>query len=118
MSPRRERRRALVLGLGRFGGGCAAARFLADRGFTVRIADRADAGSLERSVASLSDVEGLEWCLGREDEAVLDEVDLIVVNPAVPNGHALLHTARVRRIPQTQEVDLFLDAYPGPASCS
>src|SRR5690606_27308198 len=78
--PRGDGRRALVLGLGRFGGGVEAARFLARRGWRLRVADRATEASLADSVRALGGL-GVEWRLGSDDEAVLDDVELVVVNP-------------------------------------
>lgn len=104
--------RALVLGLGRFGGGIGAARFLAGQGHAVRIADKADATALADSVRALAGVD-LEWCLQREDAALLDGVDTLVVNPAIPDQHPLLAAARARGLPVTQEVELLLAHYPG-----
>lgn len=108
-------RHALILGLGRFGGGREAARFLHRRGARLRIVDGAPASSLSESVAALEDLDGVEWRLGEAAPAVelLDGIDLMVVNPAVPPRHPLLLEARRRGLPTTQEVDLFLDAYPG-----
>lgn len=109
----RPGQRALVLGLGRFGGGREAVRFLAREGVAVRIADRSKGPDLDESRATLADVDGLDWQLGREDEALLDGVDLVVVNPAIPDQHPLLAAARARGVALTQEVNLFLEAYPG-----
>jgi UDP-N-acetylmuramoylalanine--D-glutamate ligase len=78
----------------------------------VRVADRADAGSLAASVAALADL-GIEWCLSREDERLLDGVERVVVNPAIPDEHPLLAAARARGIACTQEIELFLADYPG-----
>ena len=104
---------ALVLGLGRFGGGREAVRFLHRRGHCVRIADKSAGADLEESRQALADLTDLDWQLGREDEGLLDGIGLLVVNPAVPDEHPLLQAARARGIPQTQEVNLFLEHYPG-----
>jgi UDP-N-acetylmuramoylalanine--D-glutamate ligase len=106
-------RKALVLGLGRFGGGTAAARFLHRRGAAIRIADRSSGPDLDHSRQSLQDLAGVDWQLGREDEDLLAGIDLLVVNPAIPDQHPLLAAARRRGIELTQEVSLFLAHYPG-----
>jgi UDP-N-acetylmuramoylalanine--D-glutamate ligase len=103
----------LVHGLGRFGGGREAVRYLARRGCRVRIADKSAGDDLLAVKGAMHDLPGLDWQLGREDEALLDGIDLFVANPAVPDHHALLTAARQRGIPVTQEADLFLAAYPG-----
>ncbi|MCC6671349.1 MAG: UDP-N-acetylmuramoyl-L-alanine--D-glutamate ligase [Planctomycetes bacterium] len=106
-------RRALVLGLGRFGGGQEAAAFLLRRGWRVRIADRAPAETLREAAAALAEHEAIEWQLGREDEELLAGVDLLVVNPAVGLQHPLVLAATRMGIPISQEVNLFLEHYPG-----
>lgn len=111
--PMTKKTTALVLGLGRFGGGVAAARFLARRGYTVRIADRSSGPDLDHSRAQLADLPGIDFQLGREDEALLEGVDLLVVNPGIPDQHPLLAAATRRGVARTQEVNLFLEHYPG-----
>jgi len=103
----------LVHGLGRFGGGREAVRFLARAGCRVRIADKSAGEDLQSVRTAIGDFEGLDWQLGREDEALLDGIDLFVANPAIPDHNPLLHAARARGVAITQEVDLFLAAYPG-----
>lgn len=109
---------ALVHGLGRFGGGREAVRYLANAGWTVRIADKSAGDDLQAVRAALADVASrnggsLDWQLGREDEALLDGVELFVANPGVPDHNPLLQAARTRGLPMAQEVDLFLADYPG-----
>lgn len=106
-------RRALILGLGRFGGGREAARFLLRRGWRLRIADRATDQDLAVEVEALSGQGEIEWRLGCETPDLLDDIDHLVVNPGVPPGHALLVEAQRRGLFCTQEVELFLDNFPG-----
>lgn len=114
-----RRRRALVLGLGRFGGGVASVRYLGRLGYRVRVCDSANAEALRASVANLvanpSLAERLEWRLGEpgDDPRLLEGVDLLVCNPGVPNHHPLLEYARLGGVEITQEVNLFLESYPG-----
>lgn len=103
----------LVHGLGRFGGGREAVRWLARAGYRVRIADKSAGDDLLAVQQALADLPALEWQLGREDEGLLAGVRWFVVNPAVPDQHPLLAAARQRGIACTQEVDLFLAHYPG-----
>lgn len=105
--------RVLVHGLGRFGGGQQAVRHLWRRGCQVVVADRSAAADHVATQKALRDLHGVDWQLGREDEGLLDGIDVLVVNPAVPDAHPLLQAARARGIQLTQEVDLFLAAYPG-----
>jgi UDP-N-acetylmuramoylalanine--D-glutamate ligase len=105
--------KVLILGLGRFGGGTATVRYLASMGYRVRVADHADPRTLRESVAALANLPRLEFCLGRDDDFLLDGVDLVVCNPAIPPKHRLLARATTMGIPVTQEINLFLSAYPG-----
>lgn len=75
--------RTVVMGLGRFGGGVAAARHLATRGADVLATDL---GSGETLAGAIADLEGLPIRFRLEGHAVEDfaDADLVVVNPAVP----------------------------------
>jgi UDP-N-acetylmuramoylalanine--D-glutamate ligase len=103
----------LVHGLGRFGGGREALRFLAKRGCRMRVADKSAGDDLQAVRHALRDLPDIDWQLGREDEDLLDGVSVLLANPAVPDHHPLLVAARRRELAVTQEVDLFLAAYPG-----
>ena len=105
--------RALILGLGRFGGGREATRFLLRRGFRVRVADRASADELRGEVDALDRDGEIDWRLGCESPDLLDDVDLVVVNPALRDDHPLLTAAREREVALTQETNLFLENFPG-----
>ncbi len=102
-------RRFTVMGLGRHGGGVAAARWLAQQGAQVTVTDVAEAQSLASSVAALGEVPIAHWVLGRHDEADFADADAIVVNPAVRPNHPLLAIARAHGVPITSEIELFLD---------
>ena len=104
--------RALVHGLGRFGGGLEATRRLRRLGCAVRVVDRSDAADLREVADAFGDAQ-VDWRLGSEDLALLDDVDLVVTSPAVPDHSPLLREARRRSLPTTQECELFLAAYPG-----
>ena len=106
-------RSVLLLGLGRFGGGVAAARYLLEEGAHVRVGDRCDPALLRASMARLGDHARVEWCLGREDRGLLRDVDLVVANPAVPADNPLLLASQEGGVEVTQEVNLFLETYPG-----
>jgi UDP-N-acetylmuramoylalanine--D-glutamate ligase len=89
----------LVLGLARSGE--AAALALARRGVRVVGVDRngeLDAGRLRES--------GVEVVLGAEDPALVDDVDLLVKSPGIPNEAALVAAARARGVAIWSEVEL------------
>src|SRR5439155_6040906 len=86
------RGRALVIGLAR--SGQAAALALARRGIAVRAADR----SAEIEAGRLAEA-GVEVVLGNEEEARVQDVDLVVKSPGVPGEAPPAAAARARGIP-------------------
>ena len=106
-------KKALILGLGRFGGGQQAARYLLRHGWALRISDRSRDAELREAVDGLGGSGDVEPCLGREDTELLRDVNLVVVNPAVPPENPVLQEALRRGTEVTQEASLFLDHYPG-----
>ena len=87
--------RAVVMGIGRFGGGVAAVRHLVGRGANVLATDVAEAETLDSSLAELGDIE-VEYHLGGHRMADFEEADLVIVNPAVPRpwNNPFLEAAR------------------------
>jgi UDP-N-acetylmuramoylalanine--D-glutamate ligase len=104
--------RATVMGLGRHGGGAAAARYLAERGAIVTVTDLADAASLAESTAALADVPIERFALGGHREEDFTNADLVVVNPAVRPDNRIVELARNSAARITSEIELFLDACP------
>lgn len=105
--------RVLVVGLGRFGGGVAAARYFVERGDTVRVTDMQGADKLAASVAEIAPL-GVELRLGGHDPADYDAADVIVVNPAVPFDDPLIARARARGKEIVTEIGLTLRRLAGP----
>ncbi len=103
---------ATVMGLGRFGGGVAATRFLAQHGASVVVTDLRSAESLNDSLAAIHDISLTRLALGGHPEDVLENCQLLIVNPAVPPDHPLVALARSRRIEVTTEIELFLRHNP------
>lgn len=96
-----------VMGLGRFGGGLGAVRFLVARGASVTVTDLLSAEDLAEPLSKLTDCPVEAYHLGGHiDEDFLD-ADLIVVNPAVPPSNPFLARAREACIPLTSEMSLF-----------
>ncbi len=107
-------RKVTIMGLGHFGGGVEAARWLARRGARVTVTDLADRTTLAESLAALDGEPIAEFHLGGHREEDFRHADLIVVNPAVRPGNPFLEMAAERHIPRTTEVGLFLHACPAP----
>jgi len=100
------------MGLGHFGGGVAAARWLARQGAEVTVTDRADERALADSLAALRDEPIARFHLGGHREADFRHTDLVVVNPAVRPGSRFLEIAREAGVSLTSEIELLLQACP------
>ncbi|HUY33772.1 MAG TPA: UDP-N-acetylmuramoyl-L-alanine--D-glutamate ligase [Pirellulales bacterium] len=105
-------RRVTVLGLGRHGGGVAAARWLARQGAVVTVTDLADEAALADSLAELADEPIFRYRLGGHDARDVHEAELVVVNPAVKPGNPLVKTALDAGAAITSETELFLARCP------
>jgi UDP-N-acetylmuramoylalanine--D-glutamate ligase len=105
--------RVTVMGLGRHGGGVAAARWLAEAGASVTLTDLADEAALADSLAKLADVPIAAVHLGGHRESDLIDAELIVVNPAVRPDDPYVSAARQSGVKITSEIELFLAACRG-----
>jgi len=105
--------RATVMGLGRFGGGVAAARWLARAGAQVTVTDTAPPERLAPSLRALSDVPIKDYVLGGHRDEDFLRTDLVVVNPAVRPGSAWVEMAQSAGAKTTSETELFLEACRG-----
>jgi UDP-N-acetylmuramoylalanine--D-glutamate ligase len=106
-------RRVTVMGLGRHGGGVAAARWLAEQGALVTVTDNADEPALADSLAALQGVPITRYQLGGHREDDFTATERIVVNPAVRPDSPFIAAARAAGVPLTSEVEIFLDRCPG-----
>jgi UDP-N-acetylmuramoylalanine--D-glutamate ligase len=95
---------ALVVGAAR--SGVALALHLTAEGAKVRVADRKPATELQSTLSQIP--RSVELRLGGYDSSVLDGVEVVYASPGVPWDSDLLHEARVRGIPVSSEIDLFL----------
>lgn len=99
---------ALVMGLGRFGGGLGVTRYLLQSGARVTLNDQADADTLAEPLRELGTHKKLTIALGGHDPDLLDGIDLLVVNPAVPRPweHPFIRAAQDRGIRITTEIEI------------
>lgn len=104
--------RAVVLGLGRFGGGVGAVRFLAQGGASVVVTDQSDEEALRPSLDELLDVPDIRYRLGGHDEADFRHADIVVANPAVRPDHPMLAAAREAGATVTTEIALLIERLP------
>ena len=109
-----EDKQAIVMGLGRFGGGLGATRYLLNRGVRVLVTDRATEAELEGPVRALRDEfagDKLRFVLGGHDEVSFENTDLLIVNPAVPEPwkNDFLRQAQECGLVVCTEIELLLD---------
>lgn len=104
--------RATIMGLGHFGGGTTAARWLAEQGATVTVTDTADEAALADSLPLLADVPIAAFHLGGHCEEDFRSADLIVVNPAVRPNSPWLDMARKSGARLCTELELFMEHCP------
>ena len=97
------------MGLGSFGGGAGAVRYLANLGARVVVTDQRSAPSLARTLEELADLP-VEFVLGGHRREDFESAEIVVVNPAVRPDHPLLQGARGTGALVTSEMELFLEA--------
>ncbi len=104
-------RSVLVMGLGAFGGGAGAARYLAERGARVRATDQRAAHELGPALEQLAGLP-VEFTLGEHRRADFERAELVIANPAVAPSDPLLARARAAGARISSEIELFLEACP------
>ncbi len=104
-------KRVLVQGLGRFGGGIAVSKWLAEHGANVLVTDQAAPDVL---ASSLKELQGLpiHYRLGEHRQDDFTNADLVVASPAIPPANPYLAAARKRGVPITTEIRLFIERCP------
>ena len=105
--------RVLVMGLGVFGGGVGAVRFLVREGAVVTVTDLRSERELGASVRALDGLP-VAFVLSGHEEADFQNADLIVANPAVPRSSRFLQVAESAGVPITSEICLFVERCPAP----
>lgn len=112
-----EGRRVVVMGLGRFGGGTGAVRYLAGRGADVLVTDLADESALAGSLESIGDLVRsgqVSVRLGEHNVSDFTDADLVVANPAIPKPweNRFLRSAAAAGAEVTTELGLLVQQLP------
>lgn len=94
-----------ILVLGAAVSGISVARILAGRGAAVTLSDAKDAAHLKHDVSGLA-AAGVALALGRQDEALLDGVDILVLSPGVSVYIPLVEAARRRGVTVMSEIEV------------
>lgn len=113
--------RVTVMGLGRFGGGVAAAQYMARCGADVLVTDLAKPESLTDAIAALQpliDSGQVTLRLGEHNVSDFTACDLVIANPAVPKpwDNRFLRAAAAASIPITTEIRLSIERIPEGAT--
>jgi len=106
-------KKVTVMGLGLFGGGVGAVRYLVSQGADVTVTDLKSAEELS---ASLKLLDGLpvKLRLGKHYEEDFVNVDMLVVSPAVPDDSKFLEIAFKNSIRIDSELSIFFRLCPAP----
>lgn len=110
-------KRVTVMGLGRFGGGLGATKYLASQGAKVLVTDLSPAEKLAEPLAEIEPLikEGrVTTRLGGHDEADFVNTDLVVANPAVPHpwDNPYLLAAENAGVKVTTEIRMLVERLP------
>jgi UDP-N-acetylmuramoylalanine--D-glutamate ligase len=110
-------KRVTVMGLGRFGGGLGAARWLAGQGADVLVTDLEPAERLADSVQGLRDLVDrgtVRLRLGEHNVSDFTACDLVVASPAVPRpwDNRYLRAAKAAGVAITTEIELLARRLP------
>lgn len=100
-------KKVLVMGLGSFGGGMGAVKFLVERGAIVTVTDLRPHEKLVDSLAELKQTPPHRLVLGGHNKDDFRSADLVVVNPAVKRDCPYLNAAIQAGVPTTSEMNLF-----------
>jgi UDP-N-acetylmuramoylalanine--D-glutamate ligase len=102
------------MGLGHFGGGVAAARWLASQGAVVTVTDVADEQALADSLKGLAGSPIARLHLGGHRDEDFRQADVVVANPAVRPGNPFVQLAKKSGARITTEIELFVEACQAP----
>src|SRR4030095_13088364 len=104
-------KRVTVAGLGRFGGGIAAAKWLCEQGARVLVTDSSASQKLTTSLAQLNDLP-VEYRLGGHAVEDFTRTALVVASPAIAPTNPYLLAAHESSVPVTTEIRLFIERCP------
>lgn len=110
-------KRVTLMGLGRFGGGSGAARWLASQGAQVLVTDMQSAEKLAEPVAEVQDLidtGSVTLRLGEHREEDFARAELVIANPAVPKPWENLYLRAAERagVPIATEITLLIERLP------
>lgn len=105
------RHSVLILGLGIHGGGVGAARFFAHLGMRVLVTDLKTKKELSSSLRVLKGLP-ITYVFGKHRMEDIEQADLIIKNPGVPDSSIYIKKAKKLKIPITNDGALFFALAP------
>jgi len=99
-------KKVTVMGLGLFGGGVGAAKFLVSQGADVMVTDLKSAEELSASLKMLNGLP-VKFRLGEHSEEDFADADMLIVNPAVPDDSSFLQIACDNDVQIDSELNIF-----------
>ena len=106
-------KKVTVMGLGLFGGGVGAAKFLVSQGADVMVTDLKSAEELSASLKLLNGLP-VKFRLGEHSEEDFADADMLIVNPAVPDDSSFLQIACDNNVQIDSELNIFFRLVPAP----
>jgi UDP-N-acetylmuramoylalanine--D-glutamate ligase len=108
-----KNKKVTVMGLGLFGGGVGITKFLVSQGADVIVTDLKNAEELSQSLKLLDGLP-IRFRLGKHLDEDFSNIDLLIVNPAVPNDSRFLQIARDNDVCIDTELNIFFKLCPAP----
>ncbi|ODS34745.1 MAG: UDP-N-acetylmuramoylalanine/D-glutamate ligase [Candidatus Scalindua rubra] len=108
-----KNKKVTVMGLGLFGGGVGATKFLVSQGADITVTDLKSADGLSASLKLLNGLP-VKFRLGKHYEEDFSNIDLLIVNPAVSNDSRFLQIARDNDVCIDTELNIFFKLCPAP----
>jgi UDP-N-acetylmuramoylalanine--D-glutamate ligase len=108
-----KNKKVTVMGLGLFGGGVGITKFLVSQGADVIVTDLKNAEELSQSLKLLDGLP-IRFRLGKHLDEDFSDIDLLIVNPAVPNDSRFLQIARDNDVCVDTELNIFFKLCPAP----
>jgi len=108
-----KNKKVTVMGLGLFGGGVGATKFLVSQGADVMVTDLKSAEELSASLKLLNGLP-VKFRLGKHSEEDFADADMLVVNPAVPDDSRFLQIACDNNAQIDSELNIFFRLVSAP----
>jgi len=104
-------KRVLILGAARQG--MALARYLIEQGALVTLNDKRTEDQLKEAREKMADLP-VNWVFNEHPVSLLDQAELLCLSGAIPDNLPLVQAAKARKMPITNDTQIFLQNVPCP----